>query len=157
MGVKNQPQSKRKPPFRSAANPLKRQLHYLLVPPDAVEPSVIGWCGIWRCFYHLQSQINEHVLGNKFRVRKLILIFAFGCGIIWNRHFNFCVQSAFRLPITSFIIENGSFGFRRFAYVRLHGCLLQIREASAWNSVTLRNSCIIITEKKRPPASLSLF
>lgn len=28
MGVKNQPQSKRKPPFRSAANPLKRQLHF---------------------------------------------------------------------------------------------------------------------------------
>jgi len=39
--VKNQPQSKRKPPFQSAANPLKKQLHYLPVPPDTVEPSVI--------------------------------------------------------------------------------------------------------------------
>nr|DAF26419.1 MAG TPA: hypothetical protein [Caudoviricetes sp.]DAT51881.1 MAG TPA: hypothetical protein [Caudoviricetes sp.] len=42
MGITKAPHSKRSSPFRIAANPLKRQLlHYLLVPPDTVEPSMI--------------------------------------------------------------------------------------------------------------------
>lgn len=42
MGITKAPQSKRSSPFRIAANPLKRQLlHYLFVPLDTVEPSVI--------------------------------------------------------------------------------------------------------------------
>nr|DAF19245.1 MAG TPA: hypothetical protein [Caudoviricetes sp.] len=41
MSTVKEPQSKRITPFRIAANPLKRQLWYLVVPPDTVEPSVI--------------------------------------------------------------------------------------------------------------------